>query len=71
MGSASYERWEASQRLRDRVDIAIIGSTLPREPIPIEHLFAELSRSLQQTYQPFGCVPPILDQGGEGVSDGK
>jgi len=54
-----YATHEARQRLREREDIAAIGSVLPREPMPIEHLFAELRRELYQPYRPFGCLPPM------------
>lgn len=64
MCSALHEEWEAMQRMRDCDDIAIIGSKLPRDPMPIEVLFAELDGHLRQPYRPFGCSPPMADQSG-------
>lgn len=66
--SALHQAWEAQHRLRDRHDLAAIGSTLPREPMPIELLFSELNGHLRQPYRPFGCSPPTTfpDQSGEG-----
>ena len=49
--------WVSRQRLLDDIDVVSIGCTFPREPIPIEMLFAELN--LHMAYMPFMSPPPF------------
>ena len=53
-----YRRWELQQRLREQQDMAIIGSKLPREPMPIGMLFAELTRALDRRTSPVAGHKP-------------
>ena len=64
--SEAHRRWEAICLLREQSDIANIGCTVPREPMPIGMLFEELDRSMAARWayrplsSPFG-VPAQMN----------